>query len=343
MLIDCDEKDNQLLRIINTARMIDEMSTHASMYIPMSLPPTRLPQHLNFDRDSQWHTSALFSTALESTTLPTRLRFNRQKRGFFDDLEGALNVNGDQRIAQLQCSVLDSEDVPLVTTTTHGENDDRAPPGNSCTLEEEDGLKRAKPSLDMNLSYFDPGVTFQSTHRRRTSDHVFGAVETKRTARIEAYKKQEPDEDEIIEASRRPRFAGLSVIERFVTPTLSRLVALHNQADTTPRSLIRCLIASRQSSRPCWVIPMLRCTPCFQPHPEPPSESKPFNVRSARWASLKSAKHSLTGLARSATLTRMAGTVDPTRATTEVCYLTYTTWSRVPKYQWRTGYVSATD
>lgn len=194
--------------------MIKEISAHASMYIPLSIPPIKLPQYVSIDRNSQWHTSALLSAALESITLPTRLKPDTQKRGFLDDLEAALNVNGDQRIAQLQCSILDPENSPLVNT--HGCSDDRAPPGNNRFLVEEDGLKLADPRLDMKFSWCNAKSISPFSVQQDKSDHVFGAVETTRT-KIERAREEETDKDEMNYARKRRRFAGLPVIERFVT------------------------------------------------------------------------------------------------------------------------------
>lgn len=203
-----------MLRTVNAARMINAMSTHASMYIPLSVPPTQTPPYVRIDRDSQWHTSALLSAALESMTLPTRLRRDNQKRGFFDDLGAALNVNGNQRIAQLQCSILDYENLPLELATTHGSADDRAPSGNNPVLVEEDGLKLAEVRLDMNFSCCNTWSTSPFATQQNLSDRVFGAVEITRT-KFEAAKDKATGEDGFIYAQKRRRFAALPVIERY--------------------------------------------------------------------------------------------------------------------------------
>ena len=195
------------------------MSTHASMYIPLSIQPTLLPQYIHVDRNSQWHTSAVLSIALESITLPTRLRYDAQRRGFVH-LETALNVNGNQRIAQLQCGMLDSEIAPLAIAPTHGSTDDRAPSRNNSILVEEDGLELAEPSLDMNLSYCNARSTPSLAGQHDVSDHVFGAVEITRT-KSAATRDEQTDEDEVTYARKRRRFAGLPVIERFATPPSS--------------------------------------------------------------------------------------------------------------------------
>ena len=196
--------------------MMNEMWAHASMYIPLSIPPTQLPQYVHLDRNSQWHTSALLSAALESNTLPTRLRPNTQKRGFLDDLEAALNVNGNQRIAQLQCRMLDPNNAPLICAIAHGSADDRAPSDNKRILVEEDGPKLAQRIFDMDLSCCDARSTSPFGTQYDVSGHVFGAVETTRIG-TEAVREEESDGDEITYARKRKRFAGLPVIERFVT------------------------------------------------------------------------------------------------------------------------------
>lgn len=261
-----------MLRTSNAAKMINEMSTHASMYIPLSVPPTQPPRYVHIDRDSQWHTSALLSAALESMTLPTRLRHDTQKRGSVDDLGAALNVNGNQRIAQLQCSILNHESLPFETATTHGSADDRAPSGNSHVLVEEDGLKHAEPRLDMNFSCYNTRSTSPFAIQQHVSHRVFGAVETTR-AKIEAAKDEATGEDEFTYARKRRRFAGLPVIERFVTLTFSWSLPLRkifpypfsSGAGTTPRLNIHSSIASRQFSGPRRVPPKSRSTPHFLP------------------------------------------------------------------------------
>lgn len=205
--------------------MINEMSTHASMYIPMSIPSTRLPQYVHLDRCSQWHTSALLSIALESITLPTRLRHDVAKRGFINDLEAALNVNGNQRIAQLQCSVLNPGNLPLVKAIAHGSIDDRTPSGSNHVLVEDAEVKLVEPRLDMDLSCGETRSTSPFATRHDSSDHVFGAVENRRI-NVKVGKDEEAGEDEVTCARKRRRFAGLPVIEKFVTPLLPRTLSL---------------------------------------------------------------------------------------------------------------------
>ena len=214
--VNCNEKVNQLLRTANAARMMNEMSAFASMYTPMSIPLTKLPQYVFFDRNSQWHSSALLSVALESVTLPTRLRRGVRKRWFLDDLEAALNVNGNQRIAQLQCSILDPKDAPLVSAISYGSTDDRASSGNNNILDKEDGLRFAESKFDMDFTFGNTRSTSRIATQHNVSDHIFSTIETTRT-KVETAKDEEMDEDNATDARKLRRLAGLPVIERFVT------------------------------------------------------------------------------------------------------------------------------
>ena len=206
-----------MLRTVNASRMINEMSTHASMYIPISIPSTQLPQYVHLDRCSQWHTSALLSVALESITLPTRLRHDATKRGFFNDLEAALNVNGNQRIAQLQCSVLNPDNLTPAKAIAHGIDDDRTPLGSNHVLVEDAEVELVEPMLDMDLSCGETRSTSPLATKHDSSDHVFGLVENKRI-NVEVRKHDGAGEDEVACARKRRRFAGLPVMEKFVTP-----------------------------------------------------------------------------------------------------------------------------
>ena len=219
----------QLLRNINAARTINEMARNASLYVPLSVPAIQLPQYVHLNRDSQWHISALLSMALESMTLPSRLRPDKQRRGLLGDIEAALNVNGNQRIAQLQCAILDPETELPRSVNGYAIRDDRAPSNTIHAMIKEDDVEITTSHLDMNLSTGYPGLSSYAS-KHDASDHTFGAVENMRGKLHEA-QDQELDEDEISYARKRRRLAGLSVVERFVTrrslPISRTLVVIH--------------------------------------------------------------------------------------------------------------------
>lgn len=205
------QRAKQLLRTLNAARTTYEMSTHASMYVPLSIPAAPLPEYIHLDRDSEWHSSALLATALESMTLHSRLRPDISRRGILGDLEAALNINGNQRISQLQCSIKDSETHPLRSVSARGEHDDRAPSSRNATMIAEDGGETINPNLDINLSGGDyrTSVSYVNHH------HTFGAVEGIRGTG-KAVIDEDIEDDEVTYAKKRRRFEGLPVIERFV-------------------------------------------------------------------------------------------------------------------------------
>ena len=222
------QRAKQLLRTVNAARTIHEMSNHASLYVPVSVPPGFLPEYVRMNKSSQWHVSALLSTALESMTLPSRLRPDTQRRGLFGNIEAALNVNGHQRIAQLQCSILDPDPELQKISNGRGSKDDRAPSNTNHAMLEEDSLEATPSSLDINLSPGNIGSWSLLTGQRGPSDHTFGTVENIR-GRLEGSKAKPQDDDEVVitYGRKRRRFAGLSVTERCVA--LQLLMCLNTE------------------------------------------------------------------------------------------------------------------
>ena len=209
----------QASKAINGARMMSDLSLYVSMYVPLSIPAGSLPSYVELDRGSQWHTSALLSAALETTTLPSRLRADSQKHGLLDDLTAALNVNGNQHIAQLHCSVFAPETEFRLPTTIE-EKDDRMRSGYNDALIEEGGTENASVELDMNLS--GEGRHYSTNERHVSSNHIFGGVECFRGN----YQGDdgEANGDEIAYSRKRRRFANKAVIERYENALYFRLL-----------------------------------------------------------------------------------------------------------------------
>jgi len=184
------------------------------MYIPLSIPPTRLPRYLNLDRDSQWHTSALLSMALESMTLPSRLRSDQSKRGLLGDIESTLNVNGNQRIASLQCSLLNhTQSHGRDATSIQGSNDQRVPGSNTRNLLGEDDLQEANAFFDMGLSSGEATSSAITATHDRAKEHTFARAET---IRDDATREPEADSEQDGLARKRRRLAGAPIVERLV-------------------------------------------------------------------------------------------------------------------------------
>lgn len=157
--------------------------------------------------------------ALESMTLPSRLKPINGQQSMLSQMEAALNTNGHQKIAKLQCSITDPESArgryassgraatrdqrlpttgPDIANTTNVPREDRMDPPNA-------GL----PAFDMDLL---PGENETYGNKVRKA-HTFGQVEAIR----ENPSAREPqDEDKQGLARKRRRIAGLPNIGTLV-------------------------------------------------------------------------------------------------------------------------------
>lgn len=98
-------QEKRLLRLANKARALTEVYKHASIVVPLALPE-RLPARVGrvLDAGSQWHVSALLSSAVESVMLPSRMR-DPARRETLSGMAEVLNAMGKQSVADLQMSV----------------------------------------------------------------------------------------------------------------------------------------------------------------------------------------------------------------------------------------------
>lgn len=205
----------QMVRTVNAARSIYEISAHASLYIPLAIPPSPLPSYVQLARSSLWQTSALLSTALESMTLPSRLRPGGGQRGRLDDMEATLNVNGSQRIADIQMSITDPsvpEHKQLAGMKAH---DGRMRGSNTDGQLSEDQMLADDASLDMDFFCGEGQAMKTNTfHVQRKKKHqVFGQVES---VRGNAGRDAGEEEDEVGHTKKRRRFAALPLGEKSV-------------------------------------------------------------------------------------------------------------------------------
>lgn len=174
-----------MLRTINAARSIYEISAHASMYMPLAIPSLRLPSYVQLARSSLWQTSALLSTALESMTLPSRLRPGGGTRGRLDDMAAALNVNGNQRIANVQMSITDPFESDRPRPAGGKAHDSRLRGSNTDGPLHEDQFLAGDASLDMDFYCGEVQAQATSTNAFRARQpprrhHVFGLVDSVR-------------------------------------------------------------------------------------------------------------------------------------------------------------------
>ena len=184
------------------------------MYIPISIP-LKLPQYVQLDRSSRWHTSAMLSTALETMTLPSRLRYSSRRHVTFDTMEAALNVNGTQCVANLECSVVDPWDLEAEKSrSVQGSHDHRRPGTRTSDLMlDEDGPKVTTANLDMNFSCWGNVDSVMSLSQRHKTTHTFGQVES---VRGELEEHEEEDDEEAGFARKTKRLANLAIIEKSV-------------------------------------------------------------------------------------------------------------------------------
>ncbi|KAJ5819130.1 hypothetical protein N7474_004721 [Penicillium riverlandense] len=86
------QRHRQIKKDVNKARSLCSISPQCNLYVPiMDLPP-KLPGYLNVDRHSEWQTSALISSAVETVTLPSRLRPYQQFEASLAGDDGTHNI-----------------------------------------------------------------------------------------------------------------------------------------------------------------------------------------------------------------------------------------------------------
>lgn len=211
-------RHRRFLKLSNTARSISEISSQASLFIPMTLPSSKLPEYVSIDPRSEWHVSGLLSTALESMSLASRLKPLNGRRETLHQLASALNINGGQRIAKLRMSIVENSTANgrSIKADRVGEKSDMRMQGVHGGLEE--AVSDDLSTFDMD--FFPPEVVEQSHGRHRIrKTHVFGQVEN--------YRDSESKDDEVDQPTSldyegydraRRRAAGLPLIFKTQIP-----------------------------------------------------------------------------------------------------------------------------
>ena len=149
-------------------------------------------------------------------TLPSRLRYTSRDHATFDAMEATLNVNGSQRIAQLESSVVDPSVLKAEkSTSVKGSHDRRMPGSTSELMLDEDNAQPTTANMDMDFSsegHIRSGTS--PSHRRETS-HTFGRVEI---LRADSQVNEEDDDADARFVRKRRRLANLPVVEKSVYP-----------------------------------------------------------------------------------------------------------------------------
>ncbi|KAK0630824.1 tubulin domain-containing protein [Bombardia bombarda] len=204
-------RDKRLLRLINKAKAMTELYKQASIIVPLAVPRA-LPQSIQLDRSSPWHTSALLASAMESITLPTRLK-SGPNRDTLGNMADRLNAMGKQSVAGLQMSF-----APVVTEfrsegqqQSGGDQADSRVRGSVAVVgggeDEEGGEEEGVRHLDVS---FSPSDQLDSYGRQMNGFHhkkprVFSQVVTARGYAVDEYADEEMMDVDQQDARRRRR------------------------------------------------------------------------------------------------------------------------------------------
>ncbi|SZF01368.1 unnamed protein product [Blumeria hordei] len=214
-------RDKLLIRGSNSARSTSEIASQASIFTPIVLPSETMPSYVTLGNASNWHKSALFSTALESMTLSSRLKFMNKSRMDFSELINCLNTNGRQNISMLQMSVHQSlmqigslnSSSPTETEISEQHTDMRLPSHSKHT-------EHSSVTNPLDLSKFDINFfPIQSSQKLRPEDsgekNIFGQVEVHR---LESEPTNKPDSGRGLDSQRARGAHGLSNIQKHTIP-----------------------------------------------------------------------------------------------------------------------------
>ncbi|KAF7593274.1 mtDNA inheritance, partitioning of the mitochondrial organelle [Aspergillus hancockii] len=162
-------RQTQLKRDMNKARSIYSISPQSSLYTPIIDPPSHIPSTVQFDPQSEWHTTALISSAMESVTLPTRLRS-------FHDFEASLaGDDGTHKIFELQSSVIPDNENDAVY---------RGPTNETQASEQE--ASKAQKEFDFDFTYDGHGSS---------NAHIFNQVQVLRGVQVNRKEGSIPQND----------------------------------------------------------------------------------------------------------------------------------------------------
>ncbi|KAI8634796.1 tubulin domain-containing protein [Xylariaceae sp. FL1651] len=179
-------REKRLLKLVNKARVLAELSSQASIVVPLAVPENPLPSSIQLNPSSPWNVSALFAATIESTTLYTRLkttdRLYSSSLGHMTDL---LNVFGRQTIANIEMSPVNHPKPAQNGTngTTHFTNargEYISSVNNDIRDDEsETGSQKGTVSLEVDLSS-PQDLSLDLRMGRRRSRHIFSRIQTYR-------------------------------------------------------------------------------------------------------------------------------------------------------------------
>ncbi|KAI1311000.1 tubulin domain-containing protein [Xylaria venustula] len=177
-------REKRLLKLVNKARALAELSAQASLVVPLSMPEGSLPSTIQLDPSSPWHISALFAATIESTTLYTRLKTSdRVYSSNLGHLTDLLNVFGRQTIANIEMSPIAPANQTQNVTNARGDPISSLD-GNTVDDESDSNSQNGPAPLEVDLSSpqdlkLEPGI------RRSRKRHIFSQLRTYRGPEIE--------------------------------------------------------------------------------------------------------------------------------------------------------------
>ncbi|KAI9754812.1 MAG: hypothetical protein M4579_004537 [Chaenotheca gracillima] len=198
------ERDKRLLKTVNTAQSFQNVSSQASVYIPICEPVPKAGSFFNINNHSKWHTSALISAVIESMTLPSRLKRGTSSllsSSSLSTMEALLNRNGNQTIARLGLSMRRAEDQADLDSGprapgSHDARVARHSEGKGQGLDgQESGASRAGLS-EFSMDLFPTNVPLDARHKGGERPHVFTQIEVIRGRGAEDSGQDSHDEDE---------------------------------------------------------------------------------------------------------------------------------------------------
>ncbi|EFW20892.1 mtDNA inheritance, partitioning of the mitochondrial organelle [Coccidioides posadasii str. Silveira] len=160
------EREKQFLRAKNSAKSISEISRQSTAYVPISMPPSKLPHYVNLNIASEWYISALTSVAVESVTLPGRLRWYEGIEPWF------LDNAGPQRIFALRATIR-SENSELPFASHLRPND--------STQMDTDEVDHDE--IEQSEQRFDLGFSPIGSATRTNNTHIFSRVQVVRDSK----------------------------------------------------------------------------------------------------------------------------------------------------------------
>lgn len=165
---------------MNSARSIQSLAQQASAYVTASTLPPSLPEYVHLEKGSDWSSSALMATAIETIMLPSRLRRNGGRQAPLSFLEAALNTNGRQNIFELAANVSASENVTEADAEKVTDINSHANTALIPRMVHED--ESSEP-----ISAFDINYTSRQTHALTgLQQHIFSQISVQRGSRRHA-------------------------------------------------------------------------------------------------------------------------------------------------------------